>query len=347
MKWLRLLSLVCFGLLVASVPACKRDSGKTTVAFITNNSYDFWKIAERGTEKAAEEFNVEVDFRMPSGGGTSDEQRRIVEALLAKGVKGIAISPNDAENQTEFFKDKVSPHVPLITQDSDLPDTSARRCYIGTDNYKAGRAVGELVKKALPGGGTIAIFVGKLDVQNAVERRQGVLDELAGRKRDKFDLDKIDPKDAQDLKLGKYTLLETVTDNGSRDACQRKAAAVLSKPGGVDCMIGLWEYNPPAILKAVLNPQVKKKPVIIGFDENDETLEGIKQGQVAATVVQDPYQFGYQAIKILAGLARGDESVLKNRKDIDDKGRIFVPHRVITKENVDKFHAELNKLKGK
>jgi ribose transport system substrate-binding protein len=338
MKWLRLSSLGCLALLILAIPACKKSSGKIKVAFISNNAFDFWKIAKRGTEKAAEDFDVEVEFKMPAK-GTAEDQRKIIEDLLAKGIKGIAVSPNDAENQTEFFE-KVSEEVPLVAQDSDLPDKKVRKCYIGTDNYKAGRAVGALVKKAVPGGGKIIIYVGKVDVQNAVERRQGVLDELAGRKRGK-----LDPPDATDLNVGDYLLVGTRTDNADKDNCQRKVEDDLSKIKNIKCLIGLWEYNPPAILRAVKAPSVKDKPKIIGFDENEETLQGIKDGFIVGTVVQDPYQFGYQAIKILAGLARGDESVLK-RKDIDKEGRIFIPHRVITKKNVVAFRDKLRELKG-
>src|SRR5690349_8430746 len=118
MKLPRALGLFAAALLLAGLPACRREPGRIKVAFISNNSYDFWKIAQRGTEKAAADCDVDVEFKMPSGGGTSEEQRRFIEDLLAKGVKGIAISPNDAANQTEFFKE-VSARVPLVTQDSD------------------------------------------------------------------------------------------------------------------------------------------------------------------------------------------------------------------------------------
>lgn len=346
MKMIRLIG--CFGVLLV-VSACssgpsaksptggKTPGGRVAVAFITNNSYDFWKIAQRGTEKAAPEFDVDVEFKMPSGGGSAEEQRRIVEDLLAKGIKGIAISPNDAANQTEFFKE-ASKKAPLITQDSDLPDPSARRCYIGTDNYEAGRGVGKMVKQALPQGGKIIIYVGKLDVQNAVERRQGVLDELAGKQKGAIER----PEDGSHF--GNYTYITTMTDDGKREKCQQNAEDALVKYPDVACLIGLWEYNPPAILRAVTAAQKQGKVKIVGFDENPETLDGIRQGIVEGTVVQNPFMFGYEAVKILAGLARGDESVLK-RPDIDKENRIFVPHRVITKENVDAFEKELNDMK--
>ena len=62
--------------------------------------------------------------------------------------------------------------------------------------------------------------------------------------------------------------------------------------------------------------------------------------------------------RLLAGLAKGDESVLKDRKDIDAQNRIYIPHRVIVKNpgnvtigdsptlDVEVFFPEMKKLQG-
>jgi ribose transport system substrate-binding protein len=341
MKTLRIGSLLALMLAIAGVPACNRatTSDKPRVAFITNNPYEFWTYARRGTEAAQKDFNVDVEFYMPSRGG-AEEQRRAIEDFVAKGVSGIAISPNDAANQAEFLN-SIAGKVNLITQDSDLPPGSKRLCYLGTNNYEAGKAVGKLVKEAVPSGGEIVIYVGKLDVQNAVERRQGVLDELAGEKDAyKQQLE----KGAYPLRFGNYTLLDTMTDDADQERCRRNVEATLAKHSDVRCLIGLWEYNPPAMLAAVRSAigVGKLKPgqvALVGFDENEETLGGIKEGIVQGTVVQNPYKFGYEAVRILASLAGGDRSVLPA------DGILYIPHRVITKDNVDAFRDEIKRLK--
>lgn len=149
------------------------------VGFVSNNEAEFWTIAEAGTRKAAEELGVEVLFRRPKQ-PTAAAQKEIIEDLLNRGVQAIAISVIDPVNQKDYLN-QIADRVPLITQDNDAPDTR-RKCYIGTDNYEAGKAVGKLVKEVMPDGGTIAIFVGQPDPLNAQQRRQGVLDELAGQK---------------------------------------------------------------------------------------------------------------------------------------------------------------------
>jgi ribose transport system substrate-binding protein len=156
------------------------QTGKPKVAFVSNNAYEFWTFAERGANKAAAEFGVDLVFKKPSD-GSAKVQREIIQDLINQGYKGIAVSPSDSKNALKFFKDEVAPKVALVMTDNDLTDASARKCYIGTHNYRAGRAAGDLVKKAIPKGGEVAIFVGQMDAQNAIERRQGVLDVLAGK----------------------------------------------------------------------------------------------------------------------------------------------------------------------
>jgi ribose transport system substrate-binding protein len=329
----------------------KGQDGKLRVAFVSNNAEEFWTISERGADQAAADLGVIDVFRKPPN-GTKEEQQQIIDDLLNTGVKGVAVSPNDAANAVDYFK-KVSAKVPVLMQDSDLPDPTARRCYIGTNNYRAGLAVGELVTKAVPEGGKIAIFVGKLDVENARERRQGVIDYLADPKTDKTAMGEMTAADAANLKLGNYTVVTTLTDNVSRETCQERAQELMLTHPDLKCLVGLWAYNPPALLLAVKNSKVK--PLVIGFDEDEGTLEGIRSGACYATVVQNPYEFGYQSIKILAGLAQGKDDVLKHLSDsktkqplsIDSQSRIFVPHRVITKDNVEAFHKELKQIMGK
>src|SRR4029079_3366105 len=112
-----------------------RNPKPIKLAFVTNNSADFWTIARRGVEKAdAELADVETEFRLTSD-GTAAEQQRIVDDLLTKGVAGIAISPVDPATQIALI-DAAAKQAIVFTQDSDAPQ-SRRTLYIGTDNLAA------------------------------------------------------------------------------------------------------------------------------------------------------------------------------------------------------------------
>ncbi|MCS6852656.1 MAG: sugar-binding protein [Gemmataceae bacterium] len=321
-----LLGIGCLALLLSSCGS--RAPSQPLVGFVSNNTAEFWTIAEAGTRKAAEEFDVRVEFRRPQN-GTAAEQREILEDLRIKGARAVAISVNDPVNQVGLI-DSLAAHIPVITQDNDAPG-SKRTCYIGTNNYEAGRDVGKLVKEVMPQGGTIAIFVGKPDPLNARLRRQGVLDELAGQ------------RDAAGPVYGKYRLLDTFYDHVDTRKAKDNAADALTRLRDEPnvCLIGLWAYNPPAILSAVKDANRAGQVHIVGFDEAENTLLGIKEGTVYGTVVQQPYRFGYESVKLMAALVRGE------RPPLPEDGIVYIPHLVIRKENVEQFHRELNALLGK
>lgn len=150
------------------------------VAYVTNGIASFWVIAEKGAKDAGKEFNAAVEVLMPPNG--VEDQKRMCQDALAKGIQGIAISPIDPDNQGDLL-DEIAEKTNLITQDSDAPK-SKRLCYIGMDNYTAGRECGKLIKEAMPDGGSVMIFVGRLGQANARLRRQGVIDELLDRSHD-------------------------------------------------------------------------------------------------------------------------------------------------------------------
>jgi ribose transport system substrate-binding protein len=305
-----LVAMICF--------SCGKVSKGRKLAFVTNNAADFWTIARRGCEKAAEDLGgVDVEFRIPSD-GTAAEQKRILDDLVVTGVAGIAISPVDPANQTQLIND-IAKQALVLTQDSDAPQSN-RTCYIGTDNKAAGRQAGELIRQVLPAGGKIMIFVGKLDAQNAQERLQGLKEAIAG---------------------SKIEIIDIRTDDTDLVRAKSNAADTLVKYPEVGCMVGLWAYNGPAILNAARDAGKVGQIKIVCFDEDDQTLAGIKEGAIYATVVQQPYEFGYQAIQIMNKILNGDRSMIPPGK------QIFIPTLVIDKDNVAGFTEKINKLRGR
>ena len=156
-------------------PDSKLDGKGLKVAFITNSIDPFWTLAEFGCNQAAKQFGTTVEVQMPST-GTIEEQKRFLETNIASKLDGVAISPINPDNQVDMI-DAACAVMPVICQDSDAP-ASQRKFYLGTSNYMAGRAAGKLIKEALPEGGEVMLFVGRMEVLNAQERSQGIIDEL-------------------------------------------------------------------------------------------------------------------------------------------------------------------------
>ena len=313
--------------MICLISGCNTESGggaatngngakSVKVAFVPNNTAEFWQTAKAGVQAAEKEFNVKCDFRMPDD-GTPAKQQQIVQDLLAAGVDGIAISPIDPANMTDLLNEAGSA-VPMICMDSDAPDSN-RRCFVGTNNFQAGRTVGKLVKEAIPDGGKVMIFVGRVDAPSGGQRVEGVKAELEG---------------------SNCEVVDVRTDMVDAARAKQNAEDAIAAHPDLKCMVGIWAYNPPAILSALRGANKVGEVAVIGFDEDKDTLQGIIDGEVHGTVVQDPYQFGYQSVKILAALARGEAAGIP-------EGKInHIAERVIKKDNVEEFWAELKRLQS-
>lgn len=316
-------------LLGMAAAACKRSDGQKTgagssaapagtyrFAFVTNNSSDFWNIAEKGLRKAEKEFAVKVDMFRPLKGEVADQQR-FLEDIMVQSFDGVAISPVNPDALTAMF-DRVAEKMPLVCHDSDAPK-SKRNVYVGTNNIEAGRLAGQTAVEALKAAGItkgkVAFFVGRMDMQNAIERKQGI-DETLG-------------------KLQGLEFLPVYIDQTDRAKAKKNVEDALARYPDLVLTLGLWSYNGPCIAGAVTASSREKKPVIVTFDEEEEVLKGVKDGLIYATVVQQPYEFGYQSIRVLKELKEG-----KKVPPI-----VEVPILAVNKGNVDKFWSELKELK--
>ena len=291
--------------------------GKKSLALVTNAAADFWTIARRGVEKAQKEhpdYSMEVVI---TGQATAAEQRRELDDLLARGISGVSISAIDPKNSTAEFN-KVAAKAVLFTTDSDAPQSN-RVVYIGTDNVAAGREAGEQIKKALPNGGKVMMFVGTMDADNARERVKGIKDTLAGTK---------------------IEIVDIRTDGVDFAKAKANVQAALAN-GGLDCLVGLYSYNTPQIYTAVKEAGKAGKIKVVGFDEDPQTLRGVADGTVQSTIVQQPFEFGYQSMTDMIKYINGDRSF------IPANHLIIIPTRVIDKGNVAAFQTSMKQLLAK
>ena len=120
---------------------------------------------------------------------------------------------------------------------------------------------------------------------------------------------------------------------------QKNAADTLVKYPDIGCLVGLWNYNGPAILNAVRNAGKIGKVKIVCFDDEADTLAGIASGAIYGTVVQNPYKFGEEAVTKMDKYLHGDKTVFGN-------GTIYIPTREIKKDNVAEYQAEQKKILG-
>ncbi len=287
------------------------------IALVTNNASDYWEVANYGAQQTARKANVELLFKVPAP-GTAAEQNQIVDDLLAEGVDGIAVSPVDGPNQGDILN-RAARKTLLFTFDSDAPQ-SKRACYVGTDNIRAGRQAGAEVKRALPHGGSIMVFVGKIDALNARDRYAGLRQALRG---------------------SRVHILGVRTDNTERARAKSNVTEALKQHPHIRGMVGLWSYNGPAILSAVKDAHRLKRVKIIAFDEDDDTLDGVESGAISASIVQQPFRLGEVTVRVMAQVLAG------NRHAIPASKKIIVPTLTIRRGNVAAFRAGLKKMRGR
>jgi ribose transport system substrate-binding protein len=304
-------------LLGLSATAIARAQDKPTLAFVVNGASDFWKAAEAGVKKAQGELpDYTLELKYPEQSSVAIQQR-LMDDLVTAGVKGIMVSAVDPKTSTDGLN-KIASETALFTTDSDAPQTK-RVAYIGSSNVDAGKQAAEIAKKAMPNGGKCLGFVGLLGADNAKERIQGMKDGLAGTKIELIDVrgDDIDQARAK----------KNVED------------ALVASPD-VTCMVGFYSYNTPRIYEALRDAGKLGSITVVGFDDDPITLGGVKEGTIAATVVQQPFEWAYQGMKLMAAYLKGDKS------GIPAGNLIIIPTKIIGKDDVDAYAANLKAMAG-
>jgi len=296
----------------APAPGAGGGGEKYKFAFVTNNSAGFWNIAKKGVEKAEQDLGIKAEVLRPLKGELA-EQQRIIEDVMVMGFQGMAVSPVNPDSMTPLLN-RVAEKMPVICHDSDAPKSN-RKVYVGTNNTEAGKAAGAAALKALGDKrkGKVAMFVGRIDMQNAIERRAGIEEALKGSGLD---------------------LLPVFLDGTDRAKAKKNVEDALARYPDLVLAMGLWSYNGPAVAGAVKASSRKEKPAIVAFDEDEETLKGVEDGLIYATIVQKPFEFGYQSMKVLKDLKDGKQVPATVNPGID----------TITKENLNAFWTKLKEL---
>src|SRR5688572_7724293 len=297
---------------------------------IVTSDQPYWDLIIKGAQEAADQYDVKLTVHRAKP--DVESQTQMIRSLVDQKFDGIAVSPIDPMAQAAVLAEVAGQHT-LVTMDSDSPQ-SARLCFVGTDNYAAGRLCAQKVREAVPDGGEVILSIANLDKENAQRRRQGVIDELLDRP---FNPDQeMDPADSAPLKGPHYTVTATLIDgNDANKAVEMVTAAVKANPN-VKCIVGLNAYSTPAVLKALQQTGQLGKVKVVGFDNHADTLAGIENDHVFATIVQDQFGCGFHTVRILAEAARG------NRSGLPMFQRRTLPVEIVTKENLWAAQGQLN-----
>ncbi len=300
------------------------------VAFVTGGSGPYWQIAINGAQAAAEEFAVDLDVMTPPGAESLPAQTELLEKVAVSGVRGVAVSPVDAAAQTKLIDELAAKKMHVVTFDSDAPD-SQRTGYVGTSNFAAGRVCARLVAEALPGGGKVAVLVANRTKDNLLDRMGGfqeIVNQLA--------VAQDAAAAAGDDMKQRIEIVDFFVDDGDDEKCATLIRQAIADHPDLACFVGMNARHGPVLMDVLEAEGQLGKIKIVAFDEAAETLAGIESGDVYATVAQDPYLFGYEAVRMLAKFCRGSET-----EQPIGAATYSVSVETVRKDNLDAHRAKL------
>jgi ribose transport system substrate-binding protein len=263
---------------MASVLAQGKKSFK--IALIAKSSTNpVFLSARTGAEAAAKELSakygidIAIDWRTPPTEDGQVQAQRIADAVN-EGDDAIILSCSDAGKVTGAINDAAARGVPVMTFDSDAPQ-SKRFAFYGVDNVASGEQVMSELAKQLGGKGKVAILAGNQNAPNLRMRAEGVVKEAANH---------------PDIKIiGTFYHIETPQDAAA------EVVRVMSAYPDIDgwAMIGAW----PLFTKSMLTDLDPNKVKVVAIDALPAELPYIAKGIAPVLLAQPTYKWGYVSVE--------------------------------------------------
>ena len=272
-----------------------------------------FNYAKIGAERAAAALgNVEIIWRASE---TADQlrQKEILESFITQRVDGIAISCLNGDFLTETINRAVDSGIPVVTWDSDAPN-SKRHAFYGVDDFASGKILGDQAIALLKGQGEIAILtsLGATNLQRRLDGAREALSKAPGMKiLEVYDI-KEDPVRVPEIiatATARYPELDAWISVGGWPVFTRNALA------GID----------PA------------KTKFISFDTIDPALDLLREGKVQVLLGQKYFGWGEEPVKLLYGIKQGKMPP----SPIIDSGV-----DVVTRETVESYEAQWKRMEA-
>jgi ribose transport system substrate-binding protein len=276
---LRLSALILISFFLLSCGSA-HNSDEYFVFVSSNIQLPYWKTAGSGFSHAAAEFKgIRFDFTGPQSYDPKAE-RDALEQAVQKKATGILLSVADASVLKDSIDKAIAASIPVITIDSDAP-SSKRLFFIGTNNYQAGLTGGQRLAQELKGKGNVVVFT-MPDQPNLQDRLRGYKDALA--KSPNIKITRV-----VDIQGDPRIAFDTTTQIVGKER---------EKVDGFVCL----EAQSGKEVASVLNSYKVNGKVVIAMDTDQETLDWIQKGVIAATIAQKPYTMAFVGMQMLDNL---------------------------------------------
>jgi ribose transport system substrate-binding protein len=310
-------AVVAVSLVVLSC-ASAHDSDEYFVLVSANLQVSYWKTAGNGFSNAAAQFKVRSDFTGPQTYDPKAERDALDQAVQKKAT-GILLGVTDPAVLKDSIDKAIAAGIPVITVDSDAP-SSKRLFFIGTNNYQAGFTGGQRLAQELHGKGNVVVLT-MPDQPNLQDRLRGYKDALA--------------------KTPEIKITRVVDIQGDpRIAFDTTTQIVGKERDKVDAFVCLEAQSGKEVAN-VLNSYHLTGKVVIAMDTDQETLDWIQKGVIAATISQKPYTMAFVGMQMLDNLYHHKPASLDKDWSRDSyapiPGFVDTGSALIDKSNVDAF----------
>ncbi len=275
-----------------------------TIAFsgfaMTN---DFWNTLEKAAEAEAKARGVNF-INLTSESPDADGQKRAVDNAITQRVDGIIIGATDSRGWDDTLDKAKAAGIPVVAVDTAI-DNPYISSLIQTDNLSAAGLAGDYLCQLLGGKGKALVLGGSVGHQTGDARKQGV---------------------EEKLKACGVTVIGDYSDwNENRSA--ELAQNTLTANPDLGAIFVAFDPGAAAAAAVVKQKGLAGKVPVVGFDALPVALKAIKEGEMAATVRQDPARMGKEGVDLILKILAG-ESV---------EPKTLIPGILITKDNVDEF----------
>ncbi len=258
-------------------------------------THEFWKSINAGAVKAQRELatqgvTVNLIWKGPLKEDDREQQVQVVENFIGQRVSAIVLAPLDRKGLVAPVETAVRGKIPVVIIDSGL-ESKAHSSFVATDNREGGRIAGRNLGKLLGGKGNVILLRYAVGSASTEEREEGFLEVMK--------------KDFPAIKL-----ISTDQHAGAtRDSAKRVSENLLNRFGKqVNGVFASNESAASGMLLALRDAGLAGGKVkFVAFDAGEALNAGLKAGDVAGFVVQNPMQMGYLGVKTAVAVLRGEK----------------------------------------
>ncbi|MDR0719745.1 MAG: substrate-binding domain-containing protein [Treponema sp.] len=281
--------VVALLLAVLTVPLFAGGGGQKTADGQKQLSFTFvlpmvpneiWVVAKEGFETRCNELGVKPVVVMPSTPNDVNQMNNLMETAIAEGAAGVITQPTNPEGMQSAFDKLTKAGIPFALVNSDAPN-SGRIISVGTGG-SVGDTAGEYIVKKL-GNQEIRYITAlwSLTASLAIDIHNHYIDSF-----------KKAPGGAREV-----VLLETQSDKLHITSEYQNAFATYPN---ANVAVNVCGFGAAGAAKAATEAGIgPDKIFIMGIDDIQETMDGIRSGRIQATMTQNFYRMGYEAADAL------------------------------------------------